>query len=136
MSQIALVSNQHDNDVGIGVIPEFFQPSCDIFVGDVLRDIVNQQCSDGATVIGGCDCAVSFLPRSIPNLCLDGFGVDLDASRSKFYTDCRLGIQVELVTCESAQKVGLSDTGVSDKDNWTTFSKARQTDKLRRDTNP
>lgn len=117
MSQIALVSHQHDDDVRIGVVPQLFKPSCDVLVCLMLADVVDKQCSDGTSIVSGSNRAVSLLAGSIPNLCLDGLGVDLDRSCGKLNTNSRLGIQVELVAGESTKQVGLSDTRVSDQHN-------------------
>lgn len=50
----------------------------------------------------------------IPDLGLDGLGVDLDRSSRELNADGGLGIDVELVARESTQQVGLSDARVSD----------------------
>ena len=115
MPQIALVSDQHNDDVGVGVIPELLQPSSNILVCLVLADIVNEQRAHGTAVVGRGDGPVSLLAGGIPNLGLDGLCVNLDGSRGKLDTDGRLGVEVELVTGESTQQVRLSDTRVSDQ---------------------
>lgn len=51
VSQIALVSNQHDNNVGICVITQFFQPSSHVLVCRVLCDIVYQKSTNSAAVV-------------------------------------------------------------------------------------
>ena len=109
MPQITLVTDQHDDDVRVGMVPELFQPPRDVLVCLVLADVVDEECSNSATVVGRCDGAVSLLTRRIPNLRLDGFGVHLDRPCSKFDTDGRLRVEIELVAGESAQKVGFTD---------------------------
>lgn len=118
MSQIALVTDKHDNNVGVGVVAELLEPSRDVLVSLVLADIVNEEGTDGTTVVGGGDGAVAFLTSSIPDLRLDGLGVDLNGSRGELDTDGGLGVEVELVSGESAEKVGFTDTGVSDQNNY------------------
>ena len=81
----------------------------------MLADIVNEEGTDGAAVVGGGNSTVSFLPSSVPNLCLDGLGVDLDGARGELDTDGGLGVEVELVASESAEKVGFTNTRVSDQ---------------------
>ena len=39
-------------------------------------DVINDECSDGSTVIGGSDSAEAFLTDSLPNLSFDIFIVD------------------------------------------------------------
>lgn len=115
VSQIALVTDQHDHDIGVGVIAQLLQPPVDIVVGLVLANVVDEEGTDGATVVGRCDGPVAFLPSSIPDLCLDGLRVDLDRTSRKFHADGGLGVQVELVAGETTQQVGFTDTRVSDQ---------------------
>ena len=42
---------QHDNNMAVSMIPKFFQPALHIFVCNMLRDIVDQQCTHSATVV-------------------------------------------------------------------------------------
>lgn len=115
MAQITLVTNKHDDNVGVGVVAQLLEPSRDILVCLVLADIVDEEGTNGATVVGGGNGTVSFLAGGIPNLCLDGLGVDLDGARGEFDTDGGLGVEVELVAGESAEKVGFTNTRVSDQ---------------------
>lgn len=87
MSQIAFVSDQHNDDVGIRMIPKLFQPPSNIIVCLVFADIVDEQCTNSTPVVGGRNGTISLLACSIPDLSLDGFGVDLDRSRREFDTD-------------------------------------------------
>jgi hypothetical protein len=48
VSQITLVPDEHDDDVGIGVVTEFLQPAVDVIVGLVFADIVHEKGTDGA----------------------------------------------------------------------------------------
>jgi hypothetical protein len=78
MPQIALVTDQHNHNVRVGVVAQFLQPSCDVLVCLVLADVVDEQRSHSASVVGRGDGAVSLLPCGIPNLGFDRLGVDLD----------------------------------------------------------
>lgn len=109
MPQIALVSDQHDNNVRVGMVAQLLQPPCDILICLVLADIVNEERSDCASVVCGGDGAVSLLPGRVPDLRLDRLRVNLDRAGSKLDADCRLGVEVELVAGESAQQVGFTD---------------------------
>ena len=113
--QIALVAHQHDNDVVVGMVPQFFQPPRDVLVRLVLANVVDKQGADSAAVVCRGNGAIPFLTRSVPNLCLDGLGVDLDRSRGELDADRGLGVEVELITGESTEQVRLSDTRVADK---------------------
>ena len=115
MSQIALISNQHDNNVGIGVISQLFQPPRDIVICLVLADVVDQQGTNSASVVCGCDCPVSFLACRIPNLRFDCLGVHLDGTGCKLDADGGLRVKIEFIAGEPAEKVGLSDARVTDQ---------------------
>ena len=43
VAKIALVANKHDDDVGVSMVTEFFQPSLHILVCEVLGNVVDQQ---------------------------------------------------------------------------------------------
>ena len=51
MSQIGLVSNQHDDNVTVGMISQLLEPSGDVLVCLVLADVVNEQGTDGTAVV-------------------------------------------------------------------------------------
>ena len=70
MAQIALVSDQHNHDVGVGVVPQLLKPPCHIVVCLVLTDVVYEQCTDCAAVVCGGDGSITFLTGGIPDLCL------------------------------------------------------------------
>ena len=97
MPQIALVTDEHDDDVGIGMVPELLQPPRDVLVGGLLADVVNEQSTDSAAIVGRGDGTVALLAGSVPDLVagqrlcasflllrlrshlrLDGLGVNLD----------------------------------------------------------
>ena len=117
MPQIALVSDQHDDDVGVGMVAQLLEPPGDVLVGLVLADIVDKEGTDSTTVVSGSDGAVALLTGGIPDLRLDGLGVDLDRTSRELDADGGLRIKVELVASETAEKVGLSDARVSDQHN-------------------
>ena len=115
MSQIALVAHKHDDDVGIRMVSELLQPPGNVVVGLVLADVVDEQSADSTTVVSRCDGSISLLTSSIPDLSLDRLGVNLDRPGCELDAYCRLRVEVELIASESAQKVGLSDAGVTNK---------------------
>ena len=55
MLQIALVADEHDDDVRIGVVTELLQPSCDVHVRCVLGDVVDKERADRTTVVSRCE---------------------------------------------------------------------------------
>lgn len=102
MTQIAFISYQHNDNVGIRMITEFFQPSRDIVISLMLADIVDKKSSHSTSIIGGCNGSIAFLPGCVPNLCFDRLGVHLDGSGCEFDADGRFGIEVEFVAGEPA----------------------------------
>ena len=116
VSQIALVSHQHDDNVCVGMVAELFQPACDVLIGLVLGDVVDEEGADCATVVGAGDGAVTLLTGGIPDLRLDGLVVDLDAASGELDADGGLAVEVEFVAGETREKVGFTNAGVSNKD--------------------
>jgi hypothetical protein len=117
MSQIALVTHQHDDNVRVGMVAQLLEPPRNVLVCLVLADIVDEQSADGTPVVRGRDGAVPFLAGSVPDLCLDGLGVDLDRPGGKLDADGGLGVYIELISSETAEQVGLSDARVSNQNN-------------------
>ena len=78
MAQITLISDEHDDNVWIGVVAKFTKPAGDVFVGWVLADIVHKQRADSTAVISRSYSTVPLLACGVPDLGLDGFSVDLD----------------------------------------------------------
>ena len=109
MPQIALVTHEHDDDVGVGMVAQLLQPPCHVLVCLVLADVVDEQGAHCAAVVCRGDGAVPLLAGGIPDLRLDGLGVDLDRPGRELDADGRLGVEVELVAGESAQQVGFTD---------------------------
>ena len=81
----------------------------------MLADVIYEQGADSTAVVSRGDGAIALLTSSIPDLCLNRLGVDLNGTSSELDTDSRLGVQIELVSGESTQQVGLSDAGVSNQ---------------------
>ena len=51
VTQVRLVANEHNDDVGIGVVAKLPKPAFDVLVCQVLRDVVDEKSTDGAAVI-------------------------------------------------------------------------------------
>ncbi len=124
VAQIALVAHQHNHNVGVGIASQLLQPSRHVLVRLVLADVVDEQRTDSAPVVGRRDGAVPLLAGRVPDLGLDGLRVDLDGACRELDADGRLGVEVELVAREPAQQVRLSDARVSDKDDCLCWARA------------
>lgn len=51
MLQVALVPDQHNDDVGVSVVSQFLEPSSYIDVCRVFGDIIDEQRSDRPTIV-------------------------------------------------------------------------------------
>lgn len=56
-----------------------------------------------------------FLSSSVPNLGLNDFFIDPNASGGKFDTDCRFRFKAKLVSSKSRQQIRFPDAGISDQ---------------------
>lgn len=84
VSQIRLVTDEHDNDVGVGVLAHLAQPARDALVGAMLGDVVQQQCAHSTAVVGRSDGPVAFLSSSVPNLGL----MNMEVGKKRVNTLC------------------------------------------------
>lgn len=74
------------------MVPQLLQPPGHVLEREALADVVDEQSTDGAPVVGRGDGAIPFLARGIPDLRLDRLVVDLDRPRGKLDADGRLGV--------------------------------------------
>jgi hypothetical protein len=51
MTEIRFIADQHDDDVGFGVVAEFFEPAFDVFECGVFGDIVDEEGAYGTSVL-------------------------------------------------------------------------------------
>ena len=116
MSQVTLVPNEHDDNIGVGMISKLLEPPRHVVVRLVLTDIVDEKRTHRATVVCRGDGPIALLSSGIPDLSLDCLCVNLDGSCGELNTDGRLGVKVELIPCETTQQVGLPDSGVANQD--------------------
>mmetsp|Transcript_12816 Transcript_12816/g.39407 ORF Transcript_12816/g.39407 Transcript_12816/m.39407 type:complete len:210 (+) Transcript_12816:1973-2602(+) len=108
--QVTLVAHEHNNNVGIRVVPELPQPAFDVLKGDLLRDVIHEEGADSSPIVRSRDRPISLLTSSIPDLSLDRSTLSLDATCGKLHPNGRLGLEIELVSCKPREQVRLSDT--------------------------
>ena len=70
----------------------------------MLADVVDKQSADRATVVCRGDGTVSLLAGGIPDLGLDGLGVNLDGAGSEFDADGRLGAPLRGLAGDETRK--------------------------------
>ena len=63
MPQIALVADEHDDNVAVGVIAQLIKPPLDVLVRHGLGDVVDEQSTDGSSVVRARDGSVALLTR-------------------------------------------------------------------------
>ncbi|RUS26377.1 hypothetical protein BC938DRAFT_470858 [Jimgerdemannia flammicorona] len=51
MPQIALVTNEHDDNVAVSVVAELLEPAVDVLVRHMLSYVVNEKGADGTAVV-------------------------------------------------------------------------------------
>jgi len=90
MPQIALVTDKHNDNVGVGMVAQLLQPPRHVLVRLVLADVVDKQGADCAAVVCRRDGAVSLLAGRIPDLGLDGLGINLNRAGRELDADGRL----------------------------------------------
>lgn len=105
MLEIALVADEHDDNVGVCVVLELFKPTLDIVKCGLFGDVIDEQGADCAAVISRSDGAIAFLTSGIPNLCLYGLALCLNGSGGKLDANGGFRFEVELVASKATQQV-------------------------------
>lgn len=59
--EIALVADEHNDNVLVGVVAELLEPAGHVLVGRVLGNVVDEERTDSAAVVGRGDCTVALL---------------------------------------------------------------------------
>eukprot|EP00531_Pseudo-nitzschia_arenysensis_P013583 CAMPEP_0116145440 /NCGR_PEP_ID=MMETSP0329-20121206/16591_1 /TAXON_ID=697910 /ORGANISM="Pseudo-nitzschia arenysensis, Strain B593" /LENGTH=178 /DNA_ID=CAMNT_0003641039 /DNA_START=390 /DNA_END=925 /DNA_ORIENTATION=- len=113
--QIGLITDQELVDVFGRVSVNLVQPLLYIVEGFLVSDIVDDDNSVGAAVIGRCNGAESFLSSGIPDLELDCLSVQFNRSDFEINTNGgNVGFGVSVVR-ESKEQTRFTDTGVSNE---------------------
>ena len=109
----------------VAVILDFLQPGLDVreCVSSTLTkqlpgDIVDEQGSDGASVVRPRDGPEILLPCSVPDLQLDGLVIDGERLGSKLNADGHIVRGPCLILNELQDDAGLADSGIADHDKF------------------
>ena len=51
MSQVALVADEHDDDVAVGMVAQLAQPLLGVLVRDVLGNVIDEQSADRTSIV-------------------------------------------------------------------------------------
>lgn len=95
--QVTFVANEGDDDVLVGVVPQFHDPSLNVFKRLEPSDVVNQQGSDGIPVVSIGHGAISLLACGVPDLGAHIHISDLNGLGCELHSDGGLTVLLELV---------------------------------------
>lgn len=87
MPQITLVPHEHNDYIGIRMVPELFQPSRHVVIRLAFANIVDQKGTNSTPVVSGCDGTISLLSSSVPYLRFDCLRINLNGSGREFDAD-------------------------------------------------
>ncbi|GIX65657.1 cyclin 4, putative [Babesia caballi] len=117
VGEVALVSDQANGDVRVGVVVQLGEPLGDAGKARLAGDVVDDDGAHGPTVVGGGDGAVALLACGVPYLGFCDFSVvERHIFRGELDTDCALRVQLEVALDKSVEEVRLADVGIADQD--------------------
>lgn len=90
--QVGLVADEHDSDVGVGVVAQLLEPPADVLEGGGLAHVVDQDRAERPTVVGACNCAVPLLACRVPDLRLDDLALNLQYYQVAQVRDRRVSV--------------------------------------------
>ncbi|KAF7837094.1 hypothetical protein G2W53_005576 [Senna tora] len=97
---------------------ELIEPAADTVEGGPAADIVDDESTDSASVVGRGDGTESLLTSGVPNLGLDFLAVDFQALCLKLNANGCLRVGIELVAGVAGEQVGFADGGIADYDDF------------------
>lgn len=97
---------------------DFVQPTFNMCKCFSPGYIVDQQCTDGTSVVGPCDGPKIFLACSVPNLQFNTFILDWDGFCPKLHTDSNIMSCPSFVLDELKHNARLSHTCITDDDEF------------------
>ena len=114
--EITLISNEHDDHVGVSILSCLFQPACQMVECFPSCYIIDQEGTSRAAVIRSGDATKRFLPGSVPDLQLDVFVVNRNHARTKLNTDSQVVDRLKSLVRKLQEKARLADTCVANDD--------------------
>ena len=87
------------------MISQLLEPSRNILVRLMLADVIDQERSHGASIVGRGYGSITLLTGRIPDLRFDCLCVYLNRASRKLDANSGFGIQVELITSETTQEI-------------------------------
>mmetsp|Transcript_28056 Transcript_28056/g.64776 ORF Transcript_28056/g.64776 Transcript_28056/m.64776 type:complete len:240 (-) Transcript_28056:35-754(-) len=114
--EVTLIANCNDRDILPCLLPSILQPRWEVVVGVARGHIIQYQSTNRSPVVRSRNCAVSFLPCSIPNLQLDLPHAYGDNLCPKLHAYGVGGLFPELPLQELMHEARLSSSGVANDD--------------------
>eukprot|EP00290_Baffinella_frigidus_P005168 CAMPEP_0180134656 /NCGR_PEP_ID=MMETSP0986-20121125/10299_1 /TAXON_ID=697907 /ORGANISM="non described non described, Strain CCMP2293" /LENGTH=208 /DNA_ID=CAMNT_0022075073 /DNA_START=132 /DNA_END=759 /DNA_ORIENTATION=- len=102
--EVALVPDEHDGHVGVGVLQRVLKPRRQVVERLSPRDVVHQQRASSSPVVRPCNRAERLLPRRIPDLQLDWLGIDGHPPRPELHSYCQIVHRLEALVRELQQQ--------------------------------
>jgi hypothetical protein len=88
----------------------------DAFKSFRLGQVIDNDGTDGSSIIGIGNGSESLLSGSVPDLIFDGFIFEMNSFGGKLYSNCGFGIHCKRVLNESGQEIGLTYTRIANHD--------------------
>jgi len=108
--QVTLISDQHDGHIGVSVLFDFFEPSCQVGESVSSRDVVDEKSTGRASVIRSRDRLKRFLASGVPDLQLNVFLLDLNGASTELNSNGQIVLLTEPLIRELEEETGFSDT--------------------------
>jgi len=113
--KIGLVANKQLVHTLRSIAVDFLQPLLHVGECVVVSDIIDNNNAVCSTVVRRGDGTETFLSCGIPNLKLDSLAFELNSTNLEVNANCRYVAFCIGIVCETEEKAGLSDAGVTDE---------------------
>jgi len=115
---VFFVAHKENLCVWLALVLDLCKPVLQIHVRVQLRDVVSQKHGVGTSVEDLGDALERLLASSVPNLKFEGDVFHSDQQRSEFDSHCHFVVLLELVVAHAVHQAGLSDSRVSNYDQF------------------
>eukprot|EP00581_Thalassiosira_minuscula_P028360 CAMPEP_0183753346 /NCGR_PEP_ID=MMETSP0739-20130205/2881_1 /TAXON_ID=385413 /ORGANISM="Thalassiosira miniscula, Strain CCMP1093" /LENGTH=229 /DNA_ID=CAMNT_0025989815 /DNA_START=524 /DNA_END=1213 /DNA_ORIENTATION=- len=113
MFEIVLVPDEHDDHVGLTVLPGFLEPSSKVFEGVPSGDVVDKEGAGGAAVVGSGDGSEGFLSGRVPYLKLDRFIRNINHTCAEFDANGEVMDRLEAFVGELKEEAGFANSCIT-----------------------
>jgi len=114
--EVALVADEHDDEVGVTRLARLLQPPREVVERVTAGDVVDEQRARGAAIEATGDGAERLLAGCVPDLKLDGVAVDRVEAGAELDADGEVVQGLEALVGELQEQARLADACVADDD--------------------